>query len=98
MAVISVFTSVNLVIVYSPNVMIPVKGKVYISAIQGDKAGCYGTDTFRLMFGCCLVQILAIILELLWFSSVLQGNSGIVLQHSHFLPHPFQFVIHHSPY
>jgi hypothetical protein len=48
---ISVFTSANLAIVYSSNVMIPVMEKVYISAIWSDNASCCGTNPLGLYLG-----------------------------------------------
>jgi hypothetical protein len=37
----------------------------------------------------------------LWFSSILPGecwDSTLKLGHSHFLPNPFQFIIHYHPF
>ena len=93
-SIISVFTSVNLVIVYSPNVMIPVKGRYtcyeYRVTKQIAVALAFWAHTGELP-GSNLGQNFRIFMVFHEFSREIPW---LDLQHRRFLPCPFQFIIH----
>lgn len=97
-SIISVFTSVNLVIVYSPNVMIPVKGtytcQEYRMIKQVAVALAFQAHTGELP-GSNLGQNFRTFVV---FPECSRDIPWIDLQHRRFLPWPFQFSIHHSPF